>query len=72
MVAAGGCREKTVGYVEKYFGSSGGAAATEIRQVWRERGMRGGVSLMQRWVREGRGMGFRNAGTETGDAQVGT
>ena len=42
-----------------------------IRQAWRGRGMIGGVGLGQGWVREGREMGFRYAGTETGDAQVG-
>ena len=70
-MAAGGCGAKPGGHVEKDFSSSGGAAAMGIRQAWRGRGMIGGVGLGQGWVIEGREMGFRYAGTETGDSQAG-
>ena len=45
VVATGGCGSATEGHVEKYFGSSGGAAATGIRQAWQGRG-RGGDSIL--------------------------
>ena len=68
VVAAGGCGATTGVHVEKYFGSSGGAEARIIRQVWKGRRRRGGVSLGKVWVREEREMGFWYVGTEIGDA----
>ena len=70
-VHPGGCRETTGGNVEKYFGSSGGAAATGIQQAWRGQGRGVGVCIGKLSVREGRDTGFWYAGMETGDAQVG-
>ena len=65
-MAAGDCGATTGGYLEKYFGSSGGAAATGIQQVWRGRGRRVGVILWQIWVREGKEMGFGMLGRRQG------